>query len=445
MISKLTCKLKTPLLLVAICSIATALASADDWPQWMGPKRDNVWRETGILKEFPQGGPEILWRTPIAGGYAGPAVSNGRLVVTDYVTADNVKVDNFQRNEFSGNERVLCLDEKNGKILWKHEYPVRYTVSYPAGPRCTPIFDGDRVYTLGTEGNLFCFKVESGEILWAKNIREDYNTKTALWGYASHPLIDGEKLICVVGGEGSHAVAFHKNTGAELWRTLSAPEQGYSPPKIFEIGGKRQLVLFRPGAVSAVNPENGKEYWSQPYEASNGSVIMTPIQYGNLLYVAGYSNKNMMVKVAEDGMSAETVWKDLPKQAISPVNVQPFLVEDVVYGFDQNGLLYCMDMQTGERLWQSGKPFNSSRPVGSGTAFIVQQGDRFWLFNELGELIIAKLSKEGYEEIDRAKVIDQTNTAFGRDVVWSMPAFANRRAYLRNDVECICVDLSAAE
>ena len=192
--------------------LSSATANADEWPQWMGPQRDNTWRETGIIENIPAGGLKVLWRAKVAGGYAGPAVAGGKVFIADYVTADNVKVDNFSRNEFSGNERVLCLDEATGKELWKHEYPVKYTVSYPSGPRVTPTVEGDRVYTLGTEGDLFCFHAQTGKILWSKDFKKEYKTKTALWGYASHPLIDGKKLICIVGGEGSHAVAFDKLT-----------------------------------------------------------------------------------------------------------------------------------------------------------------------------------------------------------------------------------------
>lgn len=419
--------------------------SADDWPQWMGPGRDNVWREDGILESFPEGGPRSVWRTPIAGGYAGPAVAGGRVYVTDYVTAENVKVENFQRNEFTGIERVHCLDERTGQPLWQHEYPVRYTMSYPAGPRCTPNIDGDKVYTLGGEGNLLCFSADTGDVIWSKDLPKDYNAKTPLWGYAAHPLIDGEKLISLAGGTGSHAVAFDKQTGEEIWRTLTASEQGYSPPTIVESGGTRQLILVRPDAVSSVNPETGEEYWSVPYEASNGSIIMSPVHHDDFLYVGGFSNKNLLVRLAGDTPSATVEWRDLKKQGISPVNVQPFLDRDVLYGFDQNGLLYAMQLQTGERLWETTEPLRTRRRLQSGTAFIVKQADRFWLFTEQGELVIAELSPEGYKEIDQAQVIEPTNAAFGRDVVWSMPAYANRRAYIRNDNEIICVDLSAQQ
>lgn len=409
----------------------------------MGPTRDNVWRESGILTKFPEGGPKILWRTPIKGGYAGPAVAGGRVFVTDYSSTENVKVDNFERKEYTGTERILCLEEQTGKPLWQHEYPVNYTVSYPAGPRCTPTVDADRVYFLGAEGHLFCCDVESGDIKWSRHLPAEYNTKTALWGYAGHPLIDGDKLICVVGGEGTHCVAFNKHTGKEIWRTESSTEQGYAPPLIVMMAGQRQLILFRPGAVAGADPETGKIYWSVPYEATNGSVIMTPIVRDRLIYVGGFSNKNMLIEVADDGKSAMTLWKDLGKKALSPVNVQPFLEGDTLIGFDQSGMLYGVDLKTGDRIWESTKPLSSERPLGSGTAFIVKHEDHFWMFNELGELIIARLSQEGYEELDRAKVINPSNFAFGREVVWCMPAFANRHAYIRNDLECVCVDLSA--
>lgn len=432
--------IKSVLAVMWTTAVCVLPLSADDWPGWMGPQRDNVWRETGLLKKFPEGGPKIRWRTPIAGGYAGPAVADGKVFVTDYVTADDVKVDNFRRETFTGQERVLCLDEATGKILWTHEYPVTYSISYPAGPRCTPTVDGDRVYTLGAEGHLFCFETTSGQIAWSKDLKKEYGAKSPLWGYAAHPLIDGDQLITLAGGEGSHVVSLDKHTGKEIWRSSSSPEQGYSPPTIIEHAGVRQLILLRPNAVSAVNPQNGQEYWSIPYSASNGSIIMTPILYKNYLYCAGYNNQSLMVELDPDKPAAKELWRSR-RNIICPVNVQPIRVDDVVYGFDQKGVLRAIRLPEAERLWESTDVIGG-RPKGSETAFIVQQQDRFWMFNELGELIICKLSPEGYTEIDRAKVIEQSNTAFGRDVVWSMPAFANRGAYIRNDNEIISVDLS---
>jgi outer membrane protein assembly factor BamB len=408
----------------------------------MGPGRDNVWRETGLVEAFPEGGPPILWRAKVAGGYAGPAVADGKVFVTDYVTEGDVKVPNWDRQEFTGNERVLCLNEATGEELWKHEYPVKYTISYPAGPRCTPTVHDGKVYTLGAEGNLLCLDAATGEVEWSKDLRSEYHTKAALWGYAGSPLVDGERLICVVGGEGTHAVAFDRATGKEIWRALTSPEQGYSPPTIIQAGGVRQLMLLRPNAVTSVNPATGEEYWSVPYEATSNLIIMSPVQSGEHLFVGGYSDQNLLLKLAADQPAAEVEWGNKSRHGISPNNVQPMVVGETMYGFDQSGKLMAVALPSGARLWETTEPI-SERPVNSGTAFIVRQDNRFWLFNELGELIIAKLSPKGYEELARAKVIEPTNNAFNRDVVWCMPAFANRHVYVRNDEECICVDLAA--
>jgi outer membrane protein assembly factor BamB len=429
-------------LVFIVCIGFIVNAFADDWSRWMGPNRDNVWSETKIIEEFPEGGPPVVWRAEIAGGYAGPAVANGRVFVSDYVTGDDVKIANFERTKSTGIERLICLDESTGKLIWKHEYPVTYAISYPAGPRCTPAVDGDHVYFLGAEGKLVCLTVDKGEVIWDVDLVEKYKTKSALWGYAAHPLIDGDNLITLAGGEGSHVVAFDKKTGQEKWRSQSAPEQGYSPPTIIEAGGTRQLILPQPDAISSVNPDTGELYWELPYEATSGSIIMSPIEAGDYLYIAGYSRKSMLIKLASDKPAAEIEWRDKARDAISPVNVQPFYdkATSVVYGMDQSGDMVALQLPDGKRLWATPEPV-SKRRVGSGTAFIVRNADRFFLFNENGELVIAKMTPEGYSEIDRTKVIEPTNLAFGRDVVWSMPAFANRKMFVRNDKEIICLDL----
>ncbi len=426
-----------------LLSLVAQACLADDWPQWMGPRRDNIWRETGILSKFPAGGPRVLWSSELAGGYSGPAVAGGRVYITDYVTADNVKVDNFDRKEYSGTERVLCLEEGTGKLLWKHEYPVQYSISYPAGPRCTPVVEDNRVYTLGAEGHLFCFNTDAGKIIWSKDLKKEYSTTAPLWGYAAHPLIDGDNLLTLAGGTGSHIVAFNKLDGSEVWKssTSTAQGQGYSPPTIITHGGVRQLLLLRPDAVSSVDPSTGKEYWSLPYEASNGSIIMSPVVFENYLYVAGYSNKSLLIELDPTKPAAKEVWRDR-QNVICPVNVQPFLIGSTLYGFDQKGVLRALSLPEGKRLWETSDAIGK-RPAGSETAFLVQHEDRFIMFNELGELVLARLTPEGYTEIDRAKVIEPSNFAFGREVVWSMPAFANKHAYIRNDNRIICVDLAA--
>jgi outer membrane protein assembly factor BamB len=429
-----------------------SVVRGEDWPQWMGSRRDNVWRETGLLKRFPADGPSVVWRTPIAGGYAGPAVAGTHVFVTDYVTKDQIDGDNFDRKVLTGIERVWCLDRKSGQAVWTHSYPVKYDISYPAGPRCTPLVDGTRVYTLGAEGHLFCFEKDSGQVLWQVHLPTKYETKTPLWGYAGHPMIDGDRLICIAGGEGSHVVALNKFDGQEVWRALTASQQGYVPPLIIEAAGERQLILMHPDAMESISPTDGSHFWRVPYKADYGSIIMTPVRLGDLIYAGGFNNRNLMVQINKDSRGAKAVWQDQQRSALSAVNVQPFLQDGVMYGFDQSGFMHAVDFTTGNRLWESTAPIDGGRPGKSATAFIIKQvppdnvdrdQERFWMFNERGELLIARLTPEGFQEIDRTAVIKPTNAAYGRDVVWSAPAWSSGHVFIRNDKECICVDLRA--
>ena len=431
-------------LALAATLLAAPLAVADDWPHWMGPKRDNVWNETGILDKFPKDGPKKLWSFPVAGGYAGPAVVGEHVYVTDYLTKDKVDEGNWNLKEQTGLERVFCVNAKTGKEVWKLEYPVTYKVSYPAGPRCTPVVDGDKVYTLGAMGDLYCLNAKTGKEVWKKQLKDEYKAKVAIWGYAAHPLIDGDNLITIGGGEGSHVVALNKATGQEVWKAETPPQDGfgYVPPSIIEAGGKRQLILISPLALKGLNPATGEVYWSQKYGATSGSVIMTPIVFGDYLYFGGYSKKNILLKLDKTKPAATTEWKDKKDHGVSAVNVQPFLQDGVVYGFDDSGIMYAVELPSGKRLWES-TDVVGGEAKGSETAFIVKNGDRFFFFTEKGDLVIGKLDKTGYTEIDRAKgLLEPTGVAFGRKVVWCQPAFADKKMFVRNDKELVTFDLA---
>jgi outer membrane protein assembly factor BamB len=203
----------------------------------------------------------------------------------------------------------------------------------------------------------------------------------------------------------------------------------------------RQLLLAKPDSVYAVAPETGKLLWETPYNADNGSIIMTPVRIGDFLYVGGYQGKNLLLKLAADAAGVEVVWRNKPKQAISAVNVQPFVADGLVYGFHENGELRAMKVPEGDFAWKGGGPLGE-RPQGSGTAFLTKQGDRFFLFTESGDLVIAKLTPAGYEELSRAHLLEPTNNAFGRPVVWCAPAYADKSIVVRNDSEVIRVSLA---
>ena len=433
------------------CLVAQAFSGflrADDWPQWMGPKRDSVWRETGILEKFPEDGPKILWRVPVAGGYAGPAVVDGRVFVADFLTdADIRKASAPQsRPEIDGEERVVCFDAKSGEQQWVHTFPCKYAIAYPAGPRCTPTVQQGKVYALGAEGNLFCLDAATGAVLWSKDFKKDFKATTPQWGFCGHPLVDGQKLICVAAGEAGVVYAFDKDTGEELWHALSAREPGYSPPTMIEAGGVRQLLIWHAESLNSLNPETGAVFWTIPLEPNYGMAIMAPRQLGDLLFAGGIGGKSVLLKLAADHPAATEVWRGSMKIGASPVNATPFLENGFMYAVDQPGALLGVDLKTGEHVWETFRPVTDEenpRRVNSGTVFLVKNGDRFFLASETGHLIIAKLSPQGYDEISRWKMLEPTGFAFERDVVWSHPAFADKCVFWRNDKELVCVSLAA--
>src|SRR5262249_48926710 len=185
-------------------------------------------------------------------------------------------------------------------ILWKHEYPATYEISYPSGPRCTPVVHEGKVYTLGAMGDLLCLEADTGKVLWSKNFIKDYAAPTPLWGFAGHPLIDGKKLICLAGGKDAVAIAFDKDTGKEIWKALSAKEPGYCPPMIFDINGKRQLVIWHPEAVSGLDPETGKVIWEHPWKLQAGLSVPTPRLDGTKLFLTSFYNGATMLDLKDD-------------------------------------------------------------------------------------------------------------------------------------------------
>ena len=447
------------LLVLPVFLVESCTARADDWPQWLGPRRDGVWRETGIVKAFPKEGPKVRWRTPIGAGYAGPAVAGDRVYVTDRILAPEAKnpANPFDKSKVPGKERVLCLDDATGKILWTHEYDCAYTISYPAGPRTTPVIHEGKVYTLGAMGDLFCLDAGTGKVIWSKNFPKDYQANVPMWGFSASPLLDGDKLVCLVGGSGSVAVAFHKDTGKELWRALSAKEPGYCPPVIIEAGGRRQLIIWHPEAVNSLDPETGNLYWSQPFEVGAGMTIPTPRQADDRLFLTCFYNGSMMLKLDADKPGATLMWKGKSKSpeprltdGLHSVMCTPYLKEGYIYGVCSYGELRCLKADTGERIWKTFQATTGSDEEQRwANAFIVARDDRFFLLNERGDLIIAQMTPKGYEELSRAHLLDPTNMMVQGQrpkdhpaVLWSHPAFAHRSIYARNDKEIICVSLA---
>jgi outer membrane protein assembly factor BamB len=455
-------RLKPPLIMSCILLIAVLrpilMVKGADWPQWLGPDRNAVWEEEGILEAFPSSELEPVWRSEIGGGYSGPAISNGRVFVMDRKAApfkpkSNQKGNiNFIKAHIPGTERILCLDEKTGKLLWLQEYDCTYTSVYPyaIGPRCTPTVDSDRVYTLGAEGDLLCLNTKKGDIVWTLKFENIFSTKTPDWGFAAHPLIEKEKLICMVGGKGSTVVAFNKMTGQIIWKTGSAKGPGYCAPGIHQIAGMRQLIVWDAESVCGLNPETGDYLWQVALPPTYEMSIGMPRIEDRKLFVMSFNRLSAMIEIAEDGLSAKLAWKSTPKTGIGGVMDTAWLEKGYAYGTGHRGYYTCVDILTGKRQWENKQPTNRStgeRAGGWPNVFTIkhQPSGTFFLANDHGELIMANLSPQGYKEISRAKLIEPTHSVGGRQLVWSHPAFANQRVYARNDREIICVDLSAKD
>ena len=432
-------------------SLTSSPLRADDWPQWLGPQRDAVWRETGIVEKFPESGLKFRWRNPLGAGYSGPAVAKGRVYVMDrqLATGTTNPANAFARGEIAGRERVVCLNEADGKLLWQYDYECPYTVSYASGPRATPAVHDGKVYTLGAEGNLLCLDAEKGTLVWSHDFKKDFGIKTPVWGFAGHPLVDGEKLICLAGGDGTVVVAYNKNTGKELWRALSAKEPGYAPPMIYEFDGKRQLILWHPEAVNALDPDTGELIWTFAHKRpiQSGLTVPTPRKIGNQLFLTSFYNGSLMLRV--DSNQPTVVWEsakvsEKDTDGLHTIFATPLIQDGHIYSPCSYGEFRCLKADTGERVWETFAP-TTGKSERWGNVFIVKNGERTFLFSETGDLIIAKLTPEKYEEISRARLLEPTNRDARRLVVWSHPAFANKSVYARNDKEIVCVSLAKDE
>ncbi|MEM7144665.1 MAG: PQQ-binding-like beta-propeller repeat protein [Verrucomicrobiota bacterium] len=416
-------------------------ADTNDWPEYRGPGGTGIWNQENVVEKFPE--PELTpkWRAPIGAGYSGPTVAGTRVFVMD-------------RPEDKEEERVLCFDRETGKELWAHTYPCTYEeVGYALGPRASVTIDNDRAYAIGAMGHLHCFDTATGEVLWDIDCEDAYAIDLPLWGIAGSPLIEENLVIVHIGGaDGACIVAFDKNSGKEVWRALD-DKASYVSPIMIEQAGERVLVVWTGARIAGMDPATGEIHWEQetppkrwPINVSGPAldetgqrIFLTTIQEGSRLLELNQDELTMNELWARRGVSEQST--DALHSMISP----PLFLGDHVYGLDSKGELRCLKAATGDRVWES-----TGEAVRDGiwsTIFMVQNGDRTWIFTEEGNLIIAELSPEGYTEISRTKIIDPTTFLKRRsvDVVWTHPAFAGTQVFVRNDKELICVDVGAPQ
>jgi outer membrane protein assembly factor BamB len=423
--------------LVALAAASLALAAAaDDWPQWRGAARDGVWKETGLVERFA--GPELAakWRAPVGAGYSGPTVAAGKVYLTDRILQPRPQ------------ERVLCFDSATGRQVWAHSYDCVYQgIGYQAGPRASVTIDQGRAYSLGAMGHLFCLDAANGARLWGKNLAVDYNVRMPVWGIAAAPLIVGERLILQVGGaDGACVVALDKKTGNELWRSLD-DQASYSPPVLVTQAGKPVVVVWTGDGVHGLDPATGKPYWSEPFPSRQVVIaIATPVIEGDRLFLTSFYQGSMMLRLKQDTIGVEKLWQrrgqsERSTDALHSIISTPLMQGGYIYGVDSYGELRCLDAKSGDRLWENQTATPRAR---WSTIHFVPNGDRVWMFNERGQLLITKLSPRGYEEVSRAQLLAPTTAQLNErgGVCWSHPAFAEKSVFARNDQELVCASLA---
>lgn len=417
-------------------ALGTCAAIAEDWPQWRGPTRDGVWAETGLIEKFAAEKLEHKWSAPVGSGYSGPTVAKGKVYLMDRLT---------QPEEV---ERILCFEEQTGKPLWTHAYPTKYgRVGYPAGPRASVTIQDGRAYAIGTTGRFHCLDAESGKVHWERDLEKLYDIQMPIWGIAGSPFIVDNLVILHIGGKGKCILAMDRNTGDEKWTALDDRAQ-YTTPVLVKQGEQAVLVVWTGDSVSGLAPADGKVLWRYDWKPRNMPIgVATPVVEKDQIFFTSFYDGSLMLKLAQDKPAVEKVWQivgrnEIDTDALQSIISTPVVEGGHVYGVDSYGQLRGLDGATGKRLWENLTAVPKAR---WSTIHFVKNGDKYWLFNERGELIIAQLAPTGYTEISRAKLLEPTMDQLRQrgGVCWSHPAYANKCVFARSDKVLVCASLEA--
>ena len=407
-----------------------------DWPQWRGPERNGVWEVYLNLEQFGADNITEVWETAVGSGYCGPTVSGGRVYLMDYTKSPEPS------------ERVQCFDAGTGKSLWSHEYPCEYfSVGYPTGPRASVLINDGMAYSFGTMGQLFCLDAATGTIIWHHNSVEEFYSQIPTWGLAVSPIIEEDLIIVQLGGQPDACImAFNKYTGKEIWRALG-DDASYSAPVIIEQSGQRVLVCWTGDNVAGLDPGTGEVYWKIPFTPNNMIMnVPSPVYAPPYLFLSGFFDGSLLIRLDQDELKAELVWhrfgeSESKTDALHCCISTPVIEGEYVYGLDSYGEMRCLDLLTGDRIWED----NSLVPKGRwANVHFTRQEEKIWAFNELGDLILCRFTPEGVQEYGRVNLIKPVplspNPRGG--VCWSHPAYAGYRIYVRNDEKLVCYSIT---
>jgi len=405
--------------IVGCCCLAATNARAEDWPQWRGPNRDGKSADTGLLKQWPAGGPKLAWKaTGLGKGYANMSVAAGRL---------------FTMGDKDGAGYVMALSAADGKILWATKVgapgsPDAPGWSYP-GPRCTPTISGDLAFALDAWGEMICVSVANGKEQWRKNFGKDFGGKPPTWGYSESPLVDGDQVVVTPGGSKGAMVALDKKTGRLLWQSKDFTDEAhYSSIVIAEIDGTRQYVQLTAASVVGISPKDGSVLWQAPRKG-NVAVIPTPIVAGNLIYVtSGYNAGCNLFKVTPNAgkFSVEQVYAN---KLMGNHHGGVVKVGEYLYGYSDSKGLACQDFQTGEIVWAEKEKIKKGCVSYADGALYCREEDT-------GTMVLLDASPAGYQEKGRFLQPDRA-----QEKAWPHPTIANGKLYLRDQDVLLCYDV----
>jgi outer membrane protein assembly factor BamB len=422
-------------------------ATANDWPQWQGPDRNSVSKESGLLQEWPADGPPLAWRIKgIGGGDGAPAIAGGRI---------------YGMGTKGDQESVFALSEKDGSEIWVKPLGNKYSQRMPQsqeGPACTPTVDGDKLYVLGMDGDLYCLQAASGEIVWERSLTKDFGGKVPMWSFRESPLVDGDKVICTPGGSDALVVALNKTTGETLWKNKlatsgePAPERSkggfgrgfgggggaaYSSAIAIDVDGQRQYVQLTAKALVGVAASDGKLLWQYDAPAnSNGINCSTPLFHDGLVFAASaYGAGGGAAKLKKDADGKYTAEEVYFTKRMQNHHGGMVVVDGALYGANGGnggGNLICLDFATGEVLWDERGKSRAAKGA------IALADGRIYYRLEDGTMLLLEPNKTEYTERGRFKQPDRT-----RSPAWAHPVIANGKLYVRDQDLLLCYDIQA--
>jgi len=379
-----------------------ASAAEGEWPQYRGPNRDNISSDKGLLDSWPADGPKLAWKqTGLGLGYSSVAIANGKL---------------FTMGNRGNDEMLLALNVSTGEPIWATRTGRAYHDGMGDGPRGTPTVDGDRVYALGANGDLVCVGEGKGEIVWQKNILDEFGGKNIQWGISESVLIDDDNLICSPGGKQGTIVALNKQTGRPVWRSnvQGSPQAAYSSPIAVDFGGVRQYVNYVHTGVVGVSAKDGAPLWGFRESANGTANCSTPLySNGNVYTSSGYGTGAASFKLAPGG-KASLAYSN--KEMVNHHGGM-VLLDGHVYGFDEQ-IMKCIDLKTGKEKWKN-------RSVGKGS--VTYADGHLYLRSERGPVALAVVSTDGYDEKGKF----EPPTPSGKPS-WSHPVVCGGKLFLRD-------------